>query len=695
MSCSCSTPRQKKTACCSADANHHHQHASSEASCCTSSHSLEHEHSHSHSHDPGHNHEHDHSHGDSSQELLLAGITFVLLAIGLALDHLITPSWFAGSWRAVWYIIAVLPVAWNTVIDGCKLLFVHGDFFNEVVLMLVATIGALAIGEYPEAVMLLLLYSIGEYLERRANHRARQSIATLIDTRPPTVTRLHHAERETIAPEQCAIGDRLLILPGERVALDGVLRSAHGTVDLSALTGESLPVELSQGDSVSAGAIVQSSAIEMEVTRAYSESTLARILDLVENAGENKPQTERFIRRFARVYTPIVFALASLVVIIPFVVSLWNPDFDYSFSHYSYKALVFLVTSCPCALIIGIPLSYYSGIGLASKHGLIFKGAKFLEVLPRITRFIFDKTGTLTEGRFEVIQEEQSTEPDEATRAALRSVLLSLEAQSTHPIAQALTQYLLAQGVTPSSETLHAQEIPGMGMQCSWGNSILLVGNKKLLAQHPIALPANHTHTASGSLIYVAWGGSVVFTYLLQDCLKATAHNTLSQLKRRGFATAMLSGDNAATVAEVGAKLGVDEAIGGLLPQDKINEMQRLRAHERTAFVGDGINDAPVMALSDISFAMGGMGSDAAIEAADVIIQSDDPYKTVQAVQIAQRTHTTVVSNIILILGIKFLIMLLALVNISTLVMAILADVGVTLLAILNAISLLRYRIKK
>ncbi len=674
MSCNCNSHNQ----------SHH---------CCSSSCSTAEQHAHSNMHSHHHDHEHSHGDGDAKSELIFSLITFVLLVIGLVFEYAIQPHWFHGVVRSIWYIVAVIPVGWNIAREAFVLIFGHADVFNEIVLMLVATIGAMAIGEYPEAVMLLLLYTIGEYLEHRANSRARKSIASLIDTRPEQVTRLVGNTKELVAPSVCIPGDKLLILPGERVALDGTLLSLSGTLNMAALTGESMPVELYEGSEVKAGAIVVSSPIQIEVAKPFGESTLARILQLVDNASENKPKTERFIRRFARVYTPIVFALAVLVVLIPFVISLFSSSYVFNFSNSFYKALVFLVTSCPCALIIGIPLSYYSGIGAASKHGLIFKGARFLELLPQIRTFIFDKTGTLTKGMFKVTNELCLI--NESDVHEVQRVVLTLEEQSTHPVAEAICDYLIAKGTTPLSDiNLHMEELPGMGMRYSQDDTVILVGNPKLMASHGVSINNEEISNAGETVIYVAQNGRLVMCFKLSDEVKPSSHRAIEQLKKSGYFSAMLSGDNSQTVEAVAKLLSIDEAWGNLMPEDKITHMKRLRQQGAIAFVGDGINDAPVMAVSDLSFAMGGVGSDAAIEAADVIIQSDDPYKTVEAVEIARKTHRIVVSNIILILFVKLLVMLLALLGVGTLIMAILADVGVTLLAILNALRLLRYKVK-
>lgn len=633
----------------------------------------------------------EHSHEGGGQSLLLVFSTFILLASAFILDKWIQPTWFSEPVRFVWYLATLLLVSYPVLREGGELIFKRGDFFNEIVLMLVAVVGAFVIGEYAEAVMLMLLYTLGEYFEHKASEKARGSISALIDSRPKTVVRLTGNGSEEISPKQCKVGDLLQLVPGERVALDGMLISEHGTFDTSALTGESLPVDLGKEASIAAGAIVQSHPVTIRVSKPYGESTLARILEQVEKSSANKPRTERFIRRFARFYTPAVFALSLLTVLIPFLIGVASPHFDFVFRDWFYIALVVLVTSCPCALIISIPLSYFSGIGAASKHGLIFKGARFLEILPKVKQFIFDKTGTLTEGKFSVAQEMWHV--DAETQVALRGYILDIESQSTHPIASAVCQYLRALGVTPKTMLQEREEIAGMGMKAKTekGEEIL-VGNSKLLQKFSVPTDSLPSLLGSETAIHVAFRGQYCCSYILQDRIKPNAARSIAELQQRGIEVAMLSGDNPSSVEAIGEALGVDKALGGLLPQDKIAHTKILAEGKKVAFVGDGINDAPVMALCDLSFAMGGIGSEAAIEAADVIIQSDDPVMLLKGINIAQKTHQVAWQNIVLALGVKLAVMLLAYLGIGSLILAIFADVGVTLLAVLNAVRLLRYR---
>ena len=632
-----------------------------------------------------------HSHEEGEQSLLLLCGSLVLLATAFILEKWIMPAWFTEKVCFIWYLATLILISLPVLAEGIELIFKRGDFFNEIVLMLIATVGAFAIGEYAEAIMLMLLYSLGEYFEHKASEKARGSISALIDRRPEEVTRLTPQGTEVVSPHLCKVGDLLQLVPGERVSFDGILVSENGIFDTSALTGESLPADKEKESLIQAGSIVQSHPVTIRISKPYGESTLARILEQVEESSDNKPRTERFIRRFARYYTPAVFSLSLLTVLVPFLIGLFSPHFDFVFKEWFYIALVLLVTSCPCALIISIPLSYFSGVGAASKHGLIFKGARFLEILPKVKHFIFDKTGTLTEGKFSVVREEEEANAD--TIKELRGYVLALEEQSSHPIATAVCEYLHNNEISASGIIRAREEVPGMGLRAhdDKGREIL-VGNSKLLGKYGVATDTLPLLSQEETAIYVAFEGKYCCSYVLRDKIKDSAKETVMNLQKRGINVALFSGDNPSTVEGVGREIGVNKALGGLLPQDKIAQTKALAEKCKVAFVGDGINDAPVMALCDISFAMGGIGSDAAIEAADVIIQSDDPNLAVKAIKIAEKTHRVAWQNILFALGVKAVVMILAYFEISTLILAIFADVGVTLLAVLNAVRLLRYK---
>lgn len=619
------------------------------------------------------------------------GLSVALLFVGLCLDHLWHPYWFSPTIRILWYSLALFLASYQVLWQALKLIFRHRDLFNEIVLMSVAAIGAMLINEYAEATLLMLLYALGEYLEEQASDKARREISRLIDKRPEYVHIKKEGGWQKVRSQECQVGDTLRLVVGERVALDGKLLSPYATLDTSALTGESLPSVLTQGEEIKAGSIVLANPIEVRVTTPYSQSTLARILQLVEEAAEKKPKTERFMRRFARIYTPIVFAIATLVLLVPYLISLLNPAIGFHFTTHFYNALVVLVTSCPCALIIGIPLSYYSGIGVGSKHGLIFKGALYLERLPKIKHFIFDKTGTLTKGEF-IVSKHYSSLSTEQAHSIIIPALYQLETLSTHPLAKAICSYISQQTTPRTCKVNNVKEIAGMGMRgvLESGEEIL-IGNAKLLAQYNISPDDEALLPLNGSPIHYAYKGQYGGYFLLTDQLKEDSHATIRSLKDLGIYTAILSGDNEQAVAQLGKELAVDFVRGGLLPQEKVTETKLFTKEAPFSFVGDGINDAPLLAGCDVSFAMGKGGSDAAIEAADIIIQSDKPYKTVEAIQIAKKTQRTAVSNIIFALSVKAIVIILTILSFSSLILAIFADMGVTLLVILNAISLLKY----
>lgn len=629
---------------------------------------------------------HCHSHGDEKVTLMPFFISLGTLIVVLVIDKVY--GWWSIEWlRYIAYLIAYSPVGWPVIKEGWELMVHEHSVFNECTLMTVASIGAFVIGEQPEAVLLLLLYQLGEYLQGKAVQKARKSISELIDVRSDTVQLIDGATTKEIPATSAKVGDRVRVTPGMRVALDGTLLSAEALLDQSALTGESMLVECDKGDKVLAGSLVNGKPIDIMVTKPYGESTLARILQQSEEAQERKPKTEHFIRRFAKVYTPIVFFLALLVVAIPALVTLINPTYTYDFSEWAYRALVFLVVSCPCALVISVPLSYFCGLGAASKHGLLLRGAVYLEELNHITAVVFDKTGTLTRGVFEVTDVKLS---EGTTLNAALSYLLALEQQSHHPMAQALQTY--AKDATPA-EVSDIEEVSGMGIKAKdMSGKEILVGSEKLMHRSGIELP--ETLSPQGkSAVLLSIDGVVKATFVLQDTIKTTSKATIERLKKQEIKNVvMLSGDRQEVVTETAAKMGIEDAHGGLLPTDKISEVEKLLPQYNVAFVGDGLNDAPVMRICQVGIAMGGIASDATIEAADVVIQGNDPYKVPQAIDIARHTRHIVLQNIIFALGFKLAVMVLAVFGIASIALAVIADVGVTLLAILNALRALRYK---
>lgn len=587
-----------------------------------------------------------------------------MLVIGLlfpyfGLDFVEKPQ-FLLAWYLLAFAFVGLPVmkeAWETALKG--------DVFSEFMLMTIACIGAFAIGEYPEGVAVMLLYCIGEALQDRAVDRARDNIQELIAFRPTVAKVVVQGKIIEKSPEEVQVGDILEVKAGDRVPLDGKLVSASAAFNTAALTGESLPRTFETGGEVLAGMIAADAVSHLEVVRPASESAVSRILNMVESAAERKAPTELFIRRFARIYTPIVIGLALLTVVCPYLYSIFDSQYSYIFTDWFRRALVFLVISCPCALVISVPLSYFAGIGLASKHGILFKGSNYLDAITEVDVVAFDKTGTLTTGEFAV----QSVVG--LDQEALQTVA-AMEKSSNHPIAQAILKYC------PTEENISSQDIAGYGLK----NDEWLVGNLKLLDREQVSY-ADALRSIPETVVAVARKGKYMGHIILADTIKEDAKKAISDLPVRAE---MLSGDRQELVTKVAADLGISHAYGDLLPDGKVLHLQNVKkAGERVAFVGDGINDAPVLALSDVGIAMGGLGSDMAIETADVIIQTDQPSKVACAMRIGRYTRRIVHQNIALALGVKAVVMLLGLLGFANLWMAVFADSGVALLAVLNA----------
>lgn len=622
-----------------------------------------------------------HNHDESSKGLRRVNVSVAILLLTALVSYFF--EWWGVEWlKSIALMIAFLPVGLPVVLEGWSLIRHERSYFNECTLMVVASVGAFAIGQHYEAVLLMLLYQLGQYLEAKAVGKVRHNISELVDVRNDMVQLVEGSSTREILATDARVGDILRVAPGRRVSLDGRLLSEVAVLDQSSLTGESMLVELEAGEEVLAGSLVSRMPIDIEVLKPYEDSTLAKILKMTEEAAEHKPKTERFVRRFAKVYTPIVFALAVLVVLLPWLVL----GSAYEFQEWLYRGLVFLVVSCPCALVISVPLSYVCGLGAMSQHGLLVKGAIRLEELRKVEAVVFDKTGTLTEGHFEV---KDLRLLEGVSREEVLGYLLALEARSTHPMAMAIQRY--AEGVEPA-EVAQVEELPGLGLQAvSASGKRLLVGSDRLLERHDIS-----THGVGGaSAILLAIDGRLVAEVVLSDVLKPNSAEAVEALRAAGTThVVMLSGDKMEAVVETARMVGIADARGGLLPDDKMEAVAELLAEHKVAFVGDGLNDAPVMKLSSVGIAMGGMGSDATIEAADVIIQSDDPLKVPQAIDISRYTHKIVVQNISFALGFKFLVMLLAVVGFASLTLAVIADVGVTLFVVLNALRALAYKSK-
>lgn len=632
-------------------------------------------HEHHHAHD--HSHDHAHAHESTPQLFFPAILSGVLLAIGILCDHVWQPSWFVGYVRLGTYLIAYFPVGFPVLKEALEG-FKKGELFSEFFLMSIATLGAFAIGEYPEAVTVMLFYAIGEAFQTIAVKKSTQHIKSLLDQRPDTVTLLQDNQAQIIPAASAAIGAILQLKPGEKLGLDGILLSPSASFNTAALTGESLPVSKTEGEEVLAGMINGSTLALVKVTTAYQDSKLSKILTLVQQAASQKAPTELFIRKFARIYTPIIVALSVAICILPYFVV---PH--YQFQDWLYRALIFLVISCPCALVISIPLGYFGGIGAASKKGILVKGGNFLDLLATVQHIVVDKTGTITQGIF-AVQEVQLDPRYES--AEILSLVNRLESHSTHPIAAAIHQYVGA--VNPTLLLTHVEEIAGHGLRAVYQGKELLVGNLKLMDRFQISYspPDNAQHS---TLVAIAYDKLYVGYISIADPIKPEAAKVVQTLHRMGINATMLSGDRSSVVAQVARTVGIQAAYGDLLPDDKVEKVQQLKQnHPTIAFVGDGINDAPVIALSDVGIAMGGLGSDAAIETADVVIQDDNLQKIPIAIQIGKQTKKLVWQNILFAFGVKALVLLLGAGGLATMWEAVFADVGVALLAIFNTIRI-------
>lgn len=634
-------------------------------------------HTHTHAGDCGHTHD--------QQGTGFLILSFLLLVGGVILRYLQLPFWMIPGVEVLWFLLAFLPVGFPVMVEVWKSIR-QKDIFNEFSLMLLATIGAFCIGEYPEGVAVMLFYSVGERVQHRAVDRARRNIRRLLDVRPEKALVLRQEKEQSVFPGEVEVGEMIMVKPGERIPLDGLLQEEYALFDTSALTGESLPRTINRGEEVLAGMIVSGQAIRLKVTKPYEQSALARILALVQDASERKAPAELFIRRFARIYTPVVFLLALSIMLLPALVAAFHPGFDYFFKDWAYRGLVFLVISCPCALVISVPLGYFGGIGAASRKGILFKGGNYLDAITHVNTVVFDKTGTLTTGHFQV----SSMEADTVSSQRLLSILLTLEEKSTHPVAQAVTRYALQEGAGRIGVT-HLQEYPGYGLEGVIEGKNVLVGNIRLLTDRGITVPAGISERVA-TVVVCAIAGKYAGHLLLSDTLKADAVEAIGRLKQLHIDNIqLLSGDKKEIVAIFAKTLGIRHARGGLLPEDKAAYLEKLNAEAgvSAAFVGDGMNDAPVLALSDVGIAMGGLGADAAIESADVVIQTDQPSKVATAISIGRATRRIVKQNIAGAIGVKSLILIAGACGFVTLWAAVFADVGVALLAVLNSVRIL------
>ncbi len=647
--------------------------------CCATDSHTEHSAQEEHGDDDGH----DHSGGDESaiNMFLPSALSFIALIIAIVLDNYIPQSWFTGWLRVGWYVAAYLPVGLPVLKEAFQSIK-QGEVFSEFLLMGIATLGAFAIGEYPEAVAVMLFYSVGEVFQTLAVKRAKLNIKTLLDQRPDEVTVLKDNQAITLKAEAVNIGDIIQLKAGEKLGLDGELLSETASFNTAALTGESKPDTKAKGETVLAGMINLNSVSQVKVTTAYTDSKLSKILELVQNASAQKAPTELFIRKFAKIYTPIVVALAIVICGFPyFIVD------NYVFTDWLYRALVFLVISCPCALVISIPLGYFGGIGAASKNGILFKGSNFLDSIATIQHVVMDKTGTMTEGVFKV--QELNLKAD-FNKDEILKMVNKLESQSTHPVATAIHDFVGK--IDSSVELINVEEISGHGLKADVNGKELLVGNFKLLTKFGVAYdidPESIVYT----VIAIAYDKKFAGYLTIADSIKEDAQVTVNALNALGVKITMLSGDKSSVVKFVADKLGITNAFGDLLPEDKVNKVKEIKAQNQTvAFVGDGVNDAPVVALSDVGIAMGGLGSDATIETADVVIQDDKPSKIAMAINIGKQTKKIVWQNITLAFAVKVIVLILGAGGLATMWEAVFADVGVALLAIMNAVRIQRMR---
>ena len=633
------------------------------------------EHRGEHAHDDGPNHS-DPENVGKFKTYLTAIFSFVMLIIGIAMDYF-DVEFFKDWVRIVWYIVAYLPVGFPVIKEGWDSIK-NGDLFTEFLLMSIATIGAFAIGEYPEGVAVMLFYAVGELFQNVAVSRAKSDIRALLDVSPNEALVYRNNDYVSVNPETVEIGEKVQVRVGEKIPLDGVLLSEKGTFNTAALTGESKPDTIAKGEKVFTGSINLDGVIEIETTKEFKDSSIARILDMVQDATARKSKTELFIRKFARIYTPIVVFLAIGLTFFPFFFVE-----EYVFSDWLYRALIFLVISCPCALVISIPLGYFGGLGAASKNGILFKGASYLDEMTKVNTVVMDKTGTVTKGVFK-IKEIKAIDWEEPE---FMQYLMAMEEQSTHPIAKAIMEYK-ADG--EDFQAYEVSEIAGKGLKGTVNGKTVLVGNKPLMVSNNIEVPSE-TDSIVESIVMVSIEGKSAGYVIIADELKDDAHEAIKQIRESGISKIiMLSGDKDSITQQVAKEMGVDWAKGGLLPQDKLKEVEKLMSENigRVAFIGDGINDAPVLAASDVGIAMGGLGSDVAIETADVIIQTDQPSKIAKAIKIGRSTRRIVWQNIGLAFGVKIMVLILGAGGLATMWEAVFADVGVALLAILNAVRL-------
>ena len=653
-------------------AHNHHSHCD----CCS------HEHHHGHEHDHEHGHEHHHEHGSLKKSLILIAVTAVLLAVAVFIEKTCNlPTWQL----LLIYLVPYLLIGHETLKEAVEGL-AHGDAFNEHFLMAIATIGALCIGflpgaetQFPEAVFVMLFFQVGELFEGYAEGKSRESIAHLMDIRPDTATVERDGKLVTVSPGQVEVGETIVVSPGEKVPLDGVVVEGSTALNTVALTGESLPRDAGEGDEVISGCVNLSGVIKVRTTKSFGESTVSKIIDLVEHSSDKKSKTEAFIRRFARIYTPIVVIAAVLLAVVPTCLGA-------EFHTWLYRALMFLIVSCPCALVISVPLAFFGGIGGASRQGILIKGASYMDVLAQVGTVVFDKTGTLTHGQFEV----SAVHPSICDEHQLLHLAAHVEHFSSHPIGIALRDAFPDEATDGCSVT-SVEEIAGQGVRATVEGKVVCVGNTRMMD----AVGAQWKDCPHvGTIIHVAIDGDYAGHIVINDKIKEESEQAIASLMAAGVERiVMLTGDRDEVAQDVAVKLGIGEYYSQLLPAQKVEHVERLlneKAQGKAlAFVGDGINDAPVLARADVGIAMGALGSDAAIEAADVVLMDDKPTKIARAIAVARRTLGIARQNVWFAIAVKLAVLVLATLGIATMWMAVFADVGVTVLAVLNSMRAL------
>ncbi len=653
-------------------AHNHHSHCD----CCS------HEHHHGHEHDHEHGHEHHHEHGSLKKSLILIAVTAVLLAVAVFIEKTCNlPTWQL----LLIYLVPYLLIGHETLKEAVEGL-AHGDAFNEHFLMAIATIGALCIGflpgaetQFPEAVFVMLFFQVGELFEGYAEGKSRESIAHLMDIRPDTATVERDGKLVTVSPGQVEVGETIVVSPGEKVPLDGVVVEGSTALNTVALTGESLPRDAGEGDEVISGCVNLSGVIKVRTTKSFGESTVSKIIDLVEHSSDKKSKTEAFIRRFARIYTPIVVIAAVLLAVVPTCLGA-------EFHTWLYRALMFLIVSCPCALVISVPLAFFGGIGGASRQGILIKGASYMDVLAQVGTVVFDKTGTLTHGQFEV----SAVHPSICDEHQLLHLAAHVEHFSSHPIGIALRDAFPDEATDGCSVT-SVEEIAGQGVRAMVEGKVVCVGNTRMMD----AVGAQWKDCPHvGTIIHVAIDGDYAGHIVINDKIKEESEQAIASLMAAGVERiVMLTGDRDEVAQDVAVKLGIGEYYSQLLPAQKVEHVERLlneKAQGKAlAFVGDGINDAPVLARADVGIAMGALGSDAAIEAADVVLMDDKPTKIARAIAVARRTLGIARQNVWFAIAVKLAVLVLATLGIATMWMAVFADVGVTVLAVLNSMRAL------